>query len=346
MSSPRPSSQALEEGGEPLLSIQYLRAVAALMVLVYHAMMLAPVDFGIGAAGVDLFFVISGFILWTIARERPVSPLEFLKRRWLRVAPLYWTLTLAVAAIAAAWPFVFGQFKPTSSHVLLSLAFVQHMNPDGIPFPLIPVGWSLNYEAIFYLIFAASLLAPSRRRLPVLLVLLIAVPAFGYFVYPAAFYMWANLFYLQFAAGVLLAEARMRGALPGRLNGAAMVAMGAATLALTYPFNVEDSSWRAIYWGAPMFLVVAGLVAVEHGGGLRRIGWLKLLGDASYSIYLAHFLAILLVDHPLHNGRWSFVLPAIAAGLAAGLACYWGLERPLLSILRRRPPGFLPSPAI
>ena len=131
---------------QTLLSIQYLRASAALMVVVYHAMMLAPVDFGIGAAGVDLFFVISGFILWTIARERPLTPLEFLKRRWIRVAPLYWTLTLAVAAIATFWPFVFGQFKATPSHVLLSLGFIQHMNPDGAPFPLIPVGWSLNYE--------------------------------------------------------------------------------------------------------------------------------------------------------------------------------------------------------
>ncbi|HET9161111.1 MAG TPA: acyltransferase family protein, partial [Caulobacteraceae bacterium] len=79
-----------------LLSIQYLRAVAAVMVLVYHSTRLTAFKFEVGAAGVDVFFVISGFILWTIAAEKPITPVQFLVRRWQRVAPFYWVMTLLV----------------------------------------------------------------------------------------------------------------------------------------------------------------------------------------------------------------------------------------------------------
>ena len=70
-----------------LLSIQYLRATAALMVVGYHVCLFGfRTGFEIGAAGVDVFFIISGFILWTVAAERPLPPLTFLWRRIGRVA--------------------------------------------------------------------------------------------------------------------------------------------------------------------------------------------------------------------------------------------------------------------
>lgn len=339
---PPPSGGAAE--GE-VVSIQHLRAVAALMVLVYHASRWAWPRFDVGSAGVDVFFVISGFILWTISAGRETSPLEFLRRRWVRVAPLYWLLTLAAAVGALAWPAVIYDVKPTWPHLIQSLLFIPHLNPDGLPFPMVVVGWTLNYEAAFYVLFAAALLAPARARIWVLSGALAAVGLFGFFVFQPAYFLGANFMLLQFAAGVWLAEARLQGRLPGRRNGAAMAAMGAAIFGLLYVTGFYNGLWRPLLWGVPAWLLVAGLVSVEADGGMRRIGWLHGLGAASYSLYLTHYLVIEGLAGLVYASRWWFPALAVAASLATGLACHRWLERPLLSLFRRRP-VLLPSRAI
>jgi exopolysaccharide production protein ExoZ len=329
-----------------LFSVQYLRAVAALMVVAYHATRQTAFKFEIGAAGVDVFFVISGFILWTIAAENPVSPGKFLLRRVQRVAPLYWVLTLLVVSACALWPGIFFDARPTWPHTLLSLAFIQHMNPDGGPFPVITAGWTLNYEAIFYLIFTAVLFAPRRWRLALMTAALIALPAYGYFIRQESYIMGANMHFLQFAAGVWLAEARTRHMLPERRSAIILASLGLAGFGLLQAFQVHVHFWRPIVWGVPAFALVAGLIAAEADGGLKRIAWLHVLGDASYSIYLAHFLFISLLAQFIRSGGWFFPPIAFAGGLLAGLICYVVLERPLLSLARGKRLGFLPSRAI
>ena len=149
----------------PWVSIQHLRAIAALSVALFHACQWSQIDFGIGAAGVDLFFVISGFVMWTVTAGREAAPLTFLRRRVIRVAPLYWIVTLALVAGALVFPQRFPEVEPRADHILLSLAFIQHMNPAGQPFPILAPGWTLNYEAVFYLVFASTLILPVRRRI-------------------------------------------------------------------------------------------------------------------------------------------------------------------------------------
>ncbi|MEI7932706.1 MAG: acyltransferase [Alphaproteobacteria bacterium] len=317
-----------------LLSIQYLRAFAALMVVVYHAMRWTHPSFEIGAAGVDVFFVISGFILWTIARERPMTAGVFLGRRWVRVAPLYWLLTLAVGLLAIRWPELIWDAHVTPRHLLLSLAFIQHLNPEGQPFPVITPGWSLNYEAVFYLIFAASLLTPLRIRIHILTLGLLAVPLFGMIVRPA-YFLGANMMFFQFIAGVWLAEARLHGKLPSRAVGWQLAFVGLAAFAALSPLGLFENLFRPILWGVPAFLLVAGLVAVEAKGGLPAIKPLILLGDASYSIYLAHVIIVQVLSHPLRVSHLSFVPIALAASVAGGIACYYLLERPLIRLFRR-----------
>src|SRR5665213_2393583 len=89
---------------KPLSSIQYLRAGAALAVVAYHALQWLGGGFDVGRAGVDVFFVISGLIMWTVTAGREVSPGAFLWRRFTRVAPLYWLASLGVAGMAVIWP--------------------------------------------------------------------------------------------------------------------------------------------------------------------------------------------------------------------------------------------------
>ena len=140
-----------------LLSVQALRALAALAVATYHALQWADGGFEVGRAGVDVFFVISGFIMWHVTAGRDVDPGDFLWRRLTRVAPLYWLATLGVLGVALVWPAFLPEVRPGWTHLALSLAFIPHLDPRGLPFPTLPPGWTLDYEALFYLIFAGAL---------------------------------------------------------------------------------------------------------------------------------------------------------------------------------------------
>jgi exopolysaccharide production protein ExoZ len=154
---------------------------------------------------VDLFFVISGFVLWTAAGETPASPGAFLWARVRRVAPLYWIATLAVAALAWRWPAVLPVVHPEPRHVILSLLFLPHWGPGGDPFPLLSAGWTLTYEAFFYVAFAIALCAPKDRRLQVLSCLVGAGSILG-FGYHGWYTLLANPLLLEFLAGVGLAR--------------------------------------------------------------------------------------------------------------------------------------------
>src|ERR1700742_3051032 len=113
------------------LSIQYLRGLAALGVLLFHASQRAGGAFGAGAAGGDVFFVISGFIMWTAAARRAAGPGDFLLRRAGRIAPLYWTMTLLIVGLDLLRPSLFPNMRLNPPHVILSLLFLPHHDPAG-----------------------------------------------------------------------------------------------------------------------------------------------------------------------------------------------------------------------
>jgi exopolysaccharide production protein ExoZ len=323
---------------KPLISIQYLRAFAALAVLLFHACQWADVDFDIGAGGVDIFFVISGFLMWRITRDPAVTPTAFLRSRITRVVPLYWIATLALALLALAAPGLIRQLKPTAPHLVLSLLFVPHLDPDGVPFPFLPTGWTLNYEAILYLIFSAALTAPRARQLVLVLGALSVITLTGLFVRPL-FPLFANPMMLEFAAGVTLARFAEHGRWPSAGMGWSLVGLGLVVFAMLRVLGIHSDIGRWVLWGAPAVLIVAGALAVEASGGLPHSAMLRRLGDASYSIYLCHW-PIVAVAAKLTGGHqpWLFVPAATLAALLAGLAVHVWVEAPLIRLLRRRSP--------
>ena len=111
-----------------------------------------------------MFFVISGYIIWTVGTGPEASPGVFFWRRLTRVAPAYWLATGAVIAIAVLWPRLMPQVTLSPRHIAVSLAFVQHHDPRGLPFPVLPPGWSLDFEAVFYGLFTLVLFAPEPSR--------------------------------------------------------------------------------------------------------------------------------------------------------------------------------------
>jgi peptidoglycan/LPS O-acetylase OafA/YrhL len=334
------AKSAQGEGHGSLFSIQALRGLAALCVAAYHALQWADGGFDVGRAGVDVFFVISGVVMWISTARRAVDPKAFLWRRFTRVAPFYWLTTLAVLGVALVWPGFLPEVRPGWAHLGLSLAFIPHLDPRGLPFPTLPPGWSLDYEAVFYLIFALALAGPRAWRGRTIVGALTAVTAFGFLDPTPFYYLGANPILLQFAAGVGLGLAVEHRTLPGVGSSAAMVLAAFAAWGLEVRLGLFTELWRPLLWGAPAALLVAGALGLESAGAASRLSGspgkvLQKLGDASYAIYLLHLPATALVAHTLGYAHpWLFLPIALAASVSAGLLVHAIVERPLLALLR------------
>lgn len=335
---------------KPLISVQALRALAALGVLMFHACQWSGMDFAVGAAGVDLFFLISGFVLWLSAERAAPSPAAFLAARAVRVAPMYWLWTLLAAALAWGWPAALPVVHPDLLHLSLSLAFLPHPDPLGGPFPLLPSGWTLTYEAFFYVVFAACLAVPKDRRFQALAIML-TMGALSGFAYHRWYTLLANPLLLEFLAGAGLARIWRSGALERRGGIAcalAAVAVGLGLLALQQALGVRSDFWRPVLFGAPAFLILAGALKLEdvaRRGGALTAAFVR-LGDASYSLYLCHLpvVTVVLALTPGLAGPLRIAL-TVSIALALGLATYRWIERPLTESLRRRVAATQPQPS-
>ena len=308
-----------------LLSIQYLRGAAALAVVAMHTGWTHSV---IGAAGVDVFFVISGFIMVHVS-QRETTPKSFLLARARRVVPLYWLASLATIAVTGL---------SDLPRILASFAFWPRAGFDGRDYPVVIQGWTLNYEVFFYAVFALSLTLP-RRRLEAVTAGFVLLVAAGWWLQPqgiaAATYTGPLL--LEFLGGAWLCWAWQHGKLPGRLGSALLVAAGIAAFAVQARIDPSEN-WRCLNWGLPALVLVAGALGLEVRGSLPRLRGFRMLGDASYALYLTH----LLVQHPLipvlHPLPLPIALPLLlGACIAVAVAVHRGIERPLGRLFRPLP---------
>ncbi len=342
-----------------IISIQYLRAFAALLVVFHHARYQIT-DFEVfykggvwlfGQAGVDIFFVISGFIMWMTTSARPTTPADFIRNRVVRIVPMYWLVTLAVAAAAILMPNLFRAVELTPEHVIKSLFFVPHFYP-GAPtriWPLLIPGWTLNYEMFFYLVFAAALFLPRALIIPAITALFAAISVIGLVVpfEDPILIFFADSIILEFVAGMLLGRLYLQGrlALPAWAAVPAIAAGLVWMVALT-PWEAPET--RLLVWGVPAVLTVAGCLSLEAGGAVGRNGFLILLGNASYSIYLTHILTLGVVRTVWNRlglveqdpaAAWIFMASAMAISSAVGVAAYFLLEAPIQRLARRRRAG-------
>jgi exopolysaccharide production protein ExoZ len=292
---------------------------------------------------VDVFFVISGLIMWRVTSGRRVPPLAFLWRRLTRVAPLYWLATLATAGACALWPGFLDNVLPGWSHLALSLAFIPHLDPRGLPFPTLPPGWTLDYEAIFYLVFAGALLAPPERRAAIVAGTLLVIVAGGFLLDNPIYILGANPLLLEFAAGVALARLMEIRALPGRKWGLALIAAGLVCLTGPAVLGLWSEFWRPLIWGLPAAMIVAGALGLELAGGIPCWRPLERLGDASYSLYVIHLPVTAVVAHAVGTRQpWIFIPTALTVSIAAAFACQAWVETPLMDRLRGRARGIEP----
>jgi exopolysaccharide production protein ExoZ len=313
-----------------LYGIQYLRAFAALAVVVFHAAEKSGESFAIGAAGVDVFFVISGFIMWVISERRPMTPQAFLLDRLRRIAPSYWLVTAIM--IAGALAGLFPNLQLTASHILASVFFIPAHSPsDGEIWPVLVQGWTLNFEIFFYVLFAGALFLPRKWRLMFLFALFGGFFLAGQFLQPTtpALYTYTRPIILEFLGGVFLAELWLRRWIAGTSLGLACVG---AALSGFAAIHLMDADFNAGICGPLALALVYGMVSLEADGSLGRMPLLTYLGDASYSIYLWHTFAISVVVKAGEAIGLSPVLIAVVsviAGVILGTVAYEIIEKPL-----------------
>ena len=288
-----------------ILGIQALRGLAALSVAMLHIGQAAGVFVGtpgvapsawIGRvpweAGVDVFFVISGFVivyasagLFGAARSIP----EFLSRRIARVVPLYWLVTSLLIAGAVLGPFALADpLGDGIRYILASYLFIPWPRPDGVMQPVFRLGWTLEYELLFYTIVALFL--PLRRALAMGLVAITvaALVLAGALLQPEQPQLayWTDPIALEFIYGVVLAACCFGG-----ICLSAPVRIGLVVVALL-AIGVDGTLYevhRAFAFGLPAAcLVAAAAVGSERKLHPRLAAICVLLGNMSYALYLTH----------------------------------------------------------
>lgn len=329
-----------------LESLQILRAVAALAVVLFHLGVGWNINFGlaqtnpfeVGANGVDMFFVISGFII-CYASVGTHSSIEFLKKRAFRILPLYYALTLGLFLVAMIAPQLLNSTEANVWHLIKSFTFMPYENSGGLVQPILFLGWTLNFEMFFYLLFALCIQLRHREIAVASIVILIAI--LGYFVdfghvVPDFF---SRSIILNFAWGVgvfLIYQYRQHWI--DKLQGLWIPA--AIFILAQFFLDVPISAEFAI--GLPTALIMASLLpAKKLEGPIGKAG--NLVGDASYSLYLTHpyiiqFCFILVV--PALGSSMPIIaamsVVSVVLSIIASILLFKIIEKPSNIMLRKR----------
>lgn len=305
--------------------IQALRGIAALWVVLYHgSRFISPYGTGLGdllfgpagSMGVVLFFILSGFIMVHTTRNLQGGlwdALDFLIKRFARIWPVYAVVTLCYALVRLGGWGIFDN-RVVLGHIAHSLLFLPVGNgaPPGFGVPVLDVGWTLNYEMYFYVLFGVSLLFGRWRWwalaawLGLFLLLLPAALRGAISLSPASDYgfAWSGLQLMtspivwQFVAGVvigLLYHARWTLLNPGLLKYLLFLAL--SVVAWQYLGRAKVGH-GVLDWGMSLIPLVLAFCLASKRFAIPVWGPLVFLGDISFSLYLWHPLVQELLSWP------------------------------------------------
>lgn len=351
-----------------LQALQALRAIAATMIVVLHAQervvvyaaahagSFSPITAIPLGAGVDLFFVISGFVIVYASVPLmgvPGGRREFVRRRLIRIVPLYWTALTFRLVVLGTGVALGAKVFPTTAAIATSYLFIPYDSlgfGPNYPFPILDLGWTLNYEMFFYFLFACFI--GLRRDFAVLglIVCLCGGILFATYFPPksVALHFWLQPIVMDFAFGALIGWLFLRGL---KLNGP--VSVGFVSVALVVWFTVRiswfidtsapgDYSWpRVMILGTGSALIVA---AAAMGPTDFRSSWSRMLarlGDSSYALYLLHPFVFLAVKAALTKVTlpealyWPFVLATVVLAIVAADLFHRIAEVPTVNFLRK-----------
>jgi exopolysaccharide production protein ExoZ len=336
-----------------LYGVQMLRALAALAVVTHHSLEVSNGAAGhfspdwlttSGAAGVDIFFIISGFIMLHVSfrpHRPPPAVGSFLFRRVTRIYPLYWLCCFAMLAASAAG-FLRGQhWSGTDVATSLLLLPGNHL--------LINVSWTLVYELYFYLIFAVALIARSMAVAvsgPIVAIISLWL-ASDVVPWQAVRSLLADPVPLEFCMGLCLAWAysRWQAVFKQLTIGwvLALVGLGITAAAPLFVWHPDTTGLpgaaRVVAWGLPALLVMVAALPIRAPRKLAT-RFAVLLGDASYALYLTHLFVMIGYGWVLKSTGFGasaqiWVVPlVVVASIMIAIVTHLTIERPLLSIIR------------
>ena len=304
---------------------------------------MSPTGHTFGEFGVDIFFVISGFVIALVLDNPKLTTQRFLADRIARIVPLYWVLTFGVFVGALIAPELLNSTTADLGNLLKSLFFIPYRKESGNIFPMLFVGWTLNYEMLFYAATAVAMMLVRRHRLLFTSVLLFVIfcaakasHSHGVF---GAFYTNQRMF--EFPLG-FLAYQLFKFGVQIKLPLAGCMAV-AAYAWMAYIDWHDLSNAPLLYYGLPAFVLIASTLSLEPAMGS---GWMTraaiFIGNASYAIYLSHPYCVEAARKLLPDAIDGFdptaplgVALTMIVATAMGAALYQFVDWPLHTHARR-----------
>ncbi|MCC0804806.1 acyltransferase [Methylobacterium sp. W2] len=359
-----------------IASVQILRGLAALMVVFGHAQhhtlvqsiklggSFERVHFLPWGAGVDIFFVISGFIMVYASEDffgREGASREFLARRVARIVPLYWMFTALYILFLMVG--LAGATKEFSGwpNIVASFAFwPAYAAGHAAPMPVLELGWTLNYEMFFYVVFAVFLGLRRNQTVVAVAALLGSLVFAGFILQPsaAAPFFWTRPIVLEFVLGMGIALLLRHGVVLSGLMRAAIL-VGGVTILVADPINsshqaidwtTPNDAWRVIGWGLPAALIVCAAALGRQGQPSRLTKLGVHLGDASYVLYLSHPFVIVGIRKAMQwtgfeetTQAWPMLAVTVVSCCVFAVFAHRFVERPMTRfiqeiLVRPRPP--------
>ena len=318
-------------------SIQALRGIAALSVVLHHISFIEN-----GSFGVDIFFCISGFIMMYVTH---ISTEHFILKRIIRIVPLYWSITILTYIAMLIFPHFFQNSTSDITILIRSLLFIPCHNGDAIQ-PIVRVGWTLNYEIFFYVVLWIALMINKKYRMliasGILVLFAVAGMIFNFQATIPVFY--TNTIIIEFIFGMLAYEILKRLDYEEETRGAGWLII-ISVLCYVFMFAVKyldilNDMNRVVVYGIPAFVLFISAFTALYDKKIPKI--FVFFGDISYSVYLVHYFIARIYDRILITYGYENVLLRLAAilvfvcAIGVGSASYYLFEIKLNKALRRK----------
>ena len=343
-----------------LVNIQLARGIAAILVVAAHANLGAPAAFNgffiPGWCGVDFFFVLSGFIIF-YSSAKHLGHSEYLSsyfaKRFMRVFPIYWLYTGGAVLLLIALReigFTVYQWVDLSPTGLIKTIVLWPSDVHSEIMPILPVAWTLSYEIAFYALFGVAIAFGKRVALLSATVWVVAILAIGaQYTLPSGTLtkLLLDPRNIEFIFGCFAGYCAPKIASldSGGKIAPNLFAAGSVLLAFSWASAVAgyaSSKFDAAVFGIPFFLIVLSLAVIDLRGQRSANAWTKagvFFGNASYSIYLIHFIPVALIaaaGTKFGLNPYATFISASGIGLVLGCVGFVKLELPLTRLLSMR----------
>lgn len=279
-------------------SIELIRAISCLLVVFSHTAFGA----GIGAVAVNFFFIISGYVIM-LSTEKENRP--FWKKRLLKILPLYYVMTLFTSVLVLVLPSLFNSYEVTPVYLIKTLLFIPYEH-SGIEQPILGLGWTLNFEMLFYLIFWISKKLSHKNRGYITLAVCVVLSTLGVClkgIKLLPFTYWCNSYLLEFGFGIIAFEIMKKTHKPTAKKSYVStmlfyLAVAVSLVLMTYIREYLTSKGFGVLEGAVCGLICLFvlLIAISLDTQIYKLKLLIFIARVSYPLYLIHIYPVRAVD--------------------------------------------------